>query len=276
MNILLKKAAKALLPTRILVTVVSKRWWDYNRRFITERGILDTTQRFVSRYGTTVLHGPFQGLRYPEECALTRYSTINLLGSYEMELHPWFYELKPGKYERIVDIGASEGYYAVGMALRSATPVDAYETEARSRGFCREMAALNGVSKLVNIHSWCDRDTLRRLAGRRCLILSDCEGYEVSLFTPDVIQALAKSDLIIELHEGANGTFWFPTDNTRALLEPLFAATHDVQIVTFQQRDASMFPEVAFLGEDAARAVNEEGRGANQEWLIATARSASA
>jgi protein-L-isoaspartate O-methyltransferase len=33
-----------------------------------------------------------------------------------MELHPWLEKLRPNQYERIVDIGASEGYYAVGMA----------------------------------------------------------------------------------------------------------------------------------------------------------------
>lgn len=72
MNRLLRETAKAVLPTRVLVTVVSKRWWDYNARFIEERGILDISRRFVARYGTTVLHGQFQGLKYPELCALTR------------------------------------------------------------------------------------------------------------------------------------------------------------------------------------------------------------
>src|SRR5579864_2783493 len=227
MNTLLKKTAKAVLPTRMLVAIVSKRWWDFNRQFLTEHGLLDIARKFVSRYGTTVLHGPFQGLKYSEQCALTRYSTINLLGSYEMELHPWFNALKPGMYERFVDIGASEGYYAVGMALRATTPVDAYETEARSRAFCREMAELNGVAHLVNVHSWCDHKDLHKLTGRRCLILSDCEGYEVNLFTTEVIQSLRSSDLIIELHEGANESSWFPTDATRAVLESRFAATHD-------------------------------------------------
>jgi hypothetical protein len=272
----LKRMAKAVLPTRVLVAIASRRWWKSNRQSVTRSGLLDISRRFVFRHGTTVLHGPFKGLQYPEECARARYTSPNLLGTYEMELHPWFEGLGPNKYERLVDIGASEGYYAVGMALRAATPVDVYETEARSRAFCREMAKLNGVSHLVNVRSWCDRKTLRKLAGRRCLVVSDCEGYEVPLFTQDVVLALARSDLIIELHEGHNQGSLFPTDSARTTLESRFACTHELEIVMFQPRDCSTFPELSFLGQDAARAIGEEGRGANQEWLIATSRSGSA
>jgi hypothetical protein len=272
-NTAFKKVVKALVPQRFIAPLVSKRWWDYNQRVMAERGVLDIVRRFVARHGTTVLHGPFQGLRYPKECALTRYSTINLLGSYEMELHPWLYEVTPGKYERILDIGAAEGYYAVGMALRARTPVDAYETDRRSRNYCREMARLNGVSPLVSVHTWCSPRSLRKVENQRCLVFSDCEGYEVDLFTPDVVRALAKSDCIIEIHEGANGSFWFPTAATRELLEQRFAATHDIRIVTFCPRDASLFPEVSFLGQDAMKAISEEDRGPNQQWLFAGAKS---
>jgi hypothetical protein len=275
MSPLLKGAAKAVLPNRVLVAFASRRWWNSVRQDLAESGLLDISRRFVSRYGTTVLHGPFEGLRYPEDCALTRYSTPNLLGSYEMELHPWLHELKQDKYEHLVDVGASEGYYAVGMALRATTPVDAYETEAHSRNFCREMAKLNGVSHLVKVRSWCSRRDLRKLAGRRCLLVSDCEGYEVHLFSPDVVQALAKSDLIIELHAGSNKSSLFSTEATRAILESRFAGSHELKIARFQPRDSSMFPELSFLGEDAARAISEEGRGANQEWLIAMSRIGS-
>ncbi len=272
MNTAFKKAVKVLVPQRFVAPLVSKRWWDHNGRVMAERGVLDIARRFVARHGTAVLHGPFQGLRYPKECALTRYSTINLLGSYEMELHPWLYEVTPGKYERILDIGAAEGYYAVGMALRAQTPVDAYETETRSRKFCREMASLNGVAKLVSVHSWCSASTLRKLADRRCLIFSDCEGYEVELFTTEVVRALSHSDCIIEIHEGANGSFWHPTDATRKVLEERFTPTHDIHIVTFGQRNVSQFPEVEFLGDEAYKAISEEDRGPNQQWMLAKAR----
>lgn len=272
MNKFLKKTAIAILPTRMVVGFASRRWWKSNSRSVVQSGLREIVQRFVSRYGTTVLHGPFTGLRYPEQCALERYSIPNLLGSYEMELHPWLQQLCSNKYERIINIGASEGYYAVGAALRAATPVDAYETEPSSRRFCREMAELNGVSHLVKVRSWCDRRVLRKLAKRRCLVISDCEGCELWLFVPEVMEALAASDLIIELHEGSNSGSLFPSEATRSILEHRFAQTHNLKIVRFGPRDPSLFPEVNSLGKDAARAIGEEGRGAGQEWLIATSR----
>ena len=35
----------------------------------------------------------------------------------------------------------------------------------------------------------------------RGLLISDCEGYEIDLFRPDVLKALAGWDLIIETHD---------------------------------------------------------------------------
>lgn len=264
----LSRIGKNILPPRFVASVSSRRWWKHNLESCRSNGILEICRAFVLRYGTTVLNGPFKGLKYTRDGALTHYSTPALLGTYEMELHPWLERLRLNAYERILDIGAAEGYYAVGMAMRAKTPVDAYEPEPNCRRSCREMAELNGVSHLVRIHPWCDRRRLLRMAGVRCFIVSDCEGYEVSLFTPEVAHALAKSDLIIELHDGSH-----PPGTTRAIMESRLVSTHNLEIVGFKPRDWSTFPEfsfLSFLGKDANRAISEEGRGANQEWLIAT------
>ena len=229
------------------------------------------SRKFVIRCGATVLSGPFKGMKYTQHSAISHYSTPNLLGTYEMELHPYFEALSPKSYERLVDIGSAEGYYAVGMAMRTQTPVDAFEVEQHSRKACREMAELNGVSQLVHIHSWCSPSSLLKLAGKRCFVLSDCEGYELSLFTPEVIRSLAKSDLIVELHDGTS-----PSGTTRTILQSRFVDTHKLKIVKFKPRELEAYPEFAFLqflGRDAIRAISEEGRGTDQEWLIATAVS---
>jgi ribosomal protein L11 methylase PrmA len=118
-----------------------------------------------------------------------------------MELHPWFYEMEPHKYDRIIDIGAAEGYYAVGMALRTGSKVDAYEAAPVARRICRSIAKLNALTDQVRVHSYCSQKDLLKLDGLRCFVLSDCEGFEVSLFSEDVIRALACSDLIVELHD---------------------------------------------------------------------------
>ena len=88
-------------------------------------------------------------------------------------------------------------------------------------------------------------------------ILSDCEGYETSLFSADVIGALSRSDLIIELHDGLA-----PAGTTRQLLREQFGTTHRVQVVQFRPRDYIEFSGpvlAAMLGADAIRVISEEG-----------------
>jgi hypothetical protein len=265
MNADLKRRIKSLLPLHAVTVIQAIRWWRFVERHSEQGDLRDVCRRLMACCGTTVLSGPFKGLKLNEEGLLALCNTAGLLGTYELEIHPWLKELRPGRFERIMDIGAAEGYYAVGMALRTGVQVDAYDTAPKARRLCRAMAKLNGVSALVRTHSFCSQSTLLRLRGLRCFILSDCEGFEVSLFSEDVIRALAHSNLIIELHDGsaAAGT-------TRTTLEPRFTSTHKTEVVRFQQRNIQDFSELAclqHLGNDAHRAICE-GRG-EQEWLIA-------
>jgi hypothetical protein len=131
------------------------------------------------------------------------------------------------------------------------------------------MAALNGVERLVTIKSWCDESALKRLHNRRCFIVSDCEGYEVELFSESVIRSLAVSDLVIELHEDSIQSGGL---NVRDILSRRLAASHSVQLVNVEARDVSQFPEVSFLGNDAYKAICELGRGSDQQWLVAISK----
>ncbi len=263
----LKRTIKKLLPIKLVAYIQAVRWWRAVERVHRRTGIRDFCSQVVASYGTTVQYGPFKGMKFTHEGLMTACNTSALLGTYEREIHPWLLALRPGEYERALDIGAAEGYYAVGIALRTGTRVDAYDTAPVARRLCKAMAKLNGVSGLVQTHAFCSPEDLRHLGGQRCLILSDCEGFEVKLFPDDVVQALTNCDLIIELHDGTS-----PPGTTRELLRSRFAATHRIEVVRFGSRNPNDFPELAYLeefGVDVQRAVREEGRG-DQEWLIAT------
>lgn len=265
----LKRSIKKLLPAQIRARISANRWWKFLGRSCKESGLHEVCVRLISKNGTVVRWGPFAGLKFPPQAILASANSAALLGTYEMELHPWLQQLAPGKYQRHLDIGSAEGYYAIGMALRTGSCVDAFDAASVARRLCRSTAKLNGVSDLVRIHSFCSRQTLLRLAGLRCFIVSDCEGYETALFSEDAIRALSRSDLLIELHDGSA-----PSGTTRELLLNRFKPTHEVQIVQFRPRDLSSFPDPAFadmLGADATRVISEEGRLPDQEWLVATA-----
>ncbi|MDB4621386.1 hypothetical protein OAG82_00885 [Rubripirellula sp.] len=75
----------------------------------------------------TILSGPFNGMKWPAAEHPKSYSAQMLLGTYELEIHPWIENACNGSYDLIIDIGAAEGFYAVGMAMRNPEiPVIAY------------------------------------------------------------------------------------------------------------------------------------------------------
>src|SRR5215208_3855790 len=63
-----------------------------------------------------VLSGIFAGMRYVRD-AVGGQLYPKLLGTYELELVPVIQALNRKRVARIVDVGAAEGYYAVGLAL---------------------------------------------------------------------------------------------------------------------------------------------------------------
>jgi hypothetical protein len=185
------------------------------------------------------------------------------MGTYEMELSH-IIEGLDRSYDCVIDIGAAEGYYAVGLAMRLRIPVYAFETDRRERALLRDMALLNSVDDLVNARAFCNRRDLKTIGGRRALILSDCEGYEQTLFDSDTIRTLVCADLIIELH-GAQ---------TKELLMARFEGTHRLTVFDACERDAQRFPELAFLADRASRAISEERPP--QSWLWCQSRRAAA
>jgi len=92
-----------------------------------------------------------------------------LLGTYELELHSVIEEAIAKRFERIIDIGCADGYYAVGLAMRTNATVYAFDCEPREREYCRQMALTNGVHQRVHVRSWCSGRELKSLATGRCL-----------------------------------------------------------------------------------------------------------
>ena len=82
--------------------------------------------------------------------------------------------------------------------MRTNANVYAFDCEPREREYCRQMARTNGVHQRVHVRSWCSGRELTSLATGRCLVISDCEGYERELFSPEVIAALKDCDVLME------------------------------------------------------------------------------
>lgn len=255
MNRYVKKIAEAVLPKRALLTLRAIRSRNYQKRLHREWGVWDATQEAIRAYGLTVQAGPFRGMQYPKASLMNRNGIPILFGTYELEVHPVIEEVAAQRFDCIVDIGAAEGYYAVGLALRTKTRVHAFDCEPRELRYLRQMAKLNGVDHLIQTGAWCDAAHLAALVGgRRALVISDCEGYEVDLFNEACVAALARSDLIIEIHENT------PNMNVQDHLRERFASSHRIQTITFDSSNRGGVPP---NWQKFAREI----RDARQAWL---------
>ena len=105
----------------------------------------------TSKTSYVVPYGPFAGMRC---IGVSAVSTIlpRLIGSYEAELHDTIQKLAHRGYQRVVNIGCGEGYYAVGLArLLPAAQVFALDPDPVARSLCQSLAELNDVTNRVTI-----------------------------------------------------------------------------------------------------------------------------
>jgi hypothetical protein len=188
-----------------------------------------------------------------------------LLGSYERELHPALERLLEAGFSTIVNVGAAEGYYAVGLAVRApGSRVYAFETDEGRRELCREIARANGVEGQVETAGECDPAWLAALE-EDCLVVMDCEGCEVDLLGEDQAASLSGSALIVELHD------FIDPESSRCIAER-FASTHEVERVAATPRYSGDFPELGFLGWKNRELAISELRTHPMDWAVLTPR----
>lgn len=181
-----------------------------------------------------VFAGPFSQMRVPLNAYFESCPPF-IVGSHEEELHPQFYALVNATPSRIVNIGAAEGYYAVGLAhLLPDCPVLAYETIPECQQVIRDLAEQNDVADRLELAGTCDAASLQGSLTRNSLLLIDCEGAEAELLDPEKVPALRTTRMICELHD-----FYVP-GLTRTLIRR-FRATHHLTLIEKQARQADRY-----------------------------------
>ena len=218
------------------------------RRIIPERmrpiGYL--TRLVRERTHRRVRLGPFAGMRYADGSVGSAYLP-KLLGIYERELVSIIEQACVRRPERILNVGAGEGYYAVGLALRNPQArVIAFESRLEGQSALRQMAGLNHVAGRIEIRGCCDPNALRaafeynvqqpgRHARLRSLVLCDAEGDELDLLEPRFVPELRSTDILVESHD------FIRPGITEELLER-FTPTHHVERIWQTQRSSQDFP----------------------------------
>lgn len=181
--------------------------------------------------------GPFAGMNYIHDTIAGGY-VPKLLGIYERELHMIIMSLSALRIRSVINIGAADGYYAVGLSrMFPELRVVAFEMEQRGREFLEVMAQRNGVLPQIEIRGRCELEDLSSAIGtlQQTLVLCDVEGYEDVLMDPEKVPGLRGAYLLVEIHDTKN-----PGVSDR--IRRRFAPSHVIETIWQENRLASEFP----------------------------------
>ena len=219
------------------------------------------TRRLMLVSGGRVMQGPFRGLKIVVDPVTVDWPKV--LGTYERELHPVLEAVVADAPSAVVNIGAAEGYYAVGLAVRCPLARSiAFETRPGMRTHVEAVALQNGAADRVEVKGWCGPTELAQaLADHpRALVVVDIEGGEVELLDPAVIPGLAGCRLLVEEHDAIR------PGCSRTLIDR-FTPTHVVRVIPEEvRRDADLPVRWPLLGRWLRRMMRE-GRPGPQSWL---------
>jgi hypothetical protein len=218
-----------------------------------------------------VLNGPFKALKYPSIDITEATLVPKIIGSYEAQLHPVIHQIINTPYTDVLDIGCAEGYYAVGFAsCMPDTIIHCFDINEKDLNFCRTMAKVNNLDNLT-YNTECNPATLTSFNFKgHSLIFCDCEGYELELFSTEVIDKLRNVDVLVELHDVVN-----PVISSQILTR--FQHTHNLHVVNNLNVDRSQLQRLELLSkEDKEFAVYEHRGGLYQnifmEWAFLTSK----
>jgi hypothetical protein len=217
--------------------------------------------------------GPLAGMRY---IGASHGSVLvpKLLGTYEIEIQRDWVALAKSAVGRVVDVGAGEGYYAIGtLFLNENTRVLAFESDPKARDLCRLLACRNKVEHRFSIQGHCGAESLLEALHTQptALLIMDVEGAEGELLSESVASAVSLTPIIVELHE-----FWRP--EVGKLLKDRFERTHSVREIMARQRTLRDIP--ARLPRVAAASLRSFGadrlselRPPGMSWLVMIPRT---
>lgn len=188
----------------------------------------------------TVVSGPFVGMRLDLSPVSSRHLLGYVLGTQEMELGRIVESAIARNHGRVINLGAADGYYAVGLARRlPQAEVVAFEALAALHPVLQRVARLNEVEGRILLRGLCRtadlENELRLAGGRGALVVADVEGCEVELLDPTRVPSLRRADILVETHD------LFVPRCTEILVER-FRATHRIERVVARPRTMADFP----------------------------------
>ncbi len=263
LRVKIRTQLRKFLPVT-LFAAISFVWINTLARFFKVQDILqEYTRRFLKTHPKIVHSGPFTGMKYVDQAVGSNY-LHKLIGSYEAVLHPVLDSIKGREYDTIIDIGAAEGYYLIGLGqMFPAASLIGFESDETGRALAKKLYELNGLQNqfllkgeatAANVHPYVTSDTL---------LVCDCEGAEVDILDPSVYPSYREiKTAIIELHDHLR-------PGLKKILMERFALTHKITVVRFRPADPNDFPFLsAIKNKRHLYEISRERGWQEQEWLV--------
>jgi hypothetical protein len=209
--------------------------------------------------------GPFAGVSATEDCL--QHCWMRLLGIYEFYLHGCIERAIGFEPNAVVDVGASTGYYSIGMAFRLPRAKHiAFEMQQSERDSFLRTASK--ISVPIDLKTECKPQDLIQIAeeNRRGFLIIDCEGAERELLGDAVCPGLRDWMVLLEVHD------WHAPGAGEEILQR-FGSSHDIQILWSRNPSPWEFRSVVpwpfnYYCAGVLSRICDEGRGGGMRFFF--------
>jgi hypothetical protein len=216
----------------------------------------------------TIQYGPFKGLKLTSN---TWWGGNDLgsmcFGLYEKELLEFLTSDSLIERDTFVDIGAADGYYAIGM-LKSNRVKKAlcYELSPEGRNTINLNWKINNQPGEIEVKGdvFIDfKSSINTIDLKKSIVLIDIEGAEFSFLDIEVLGTLKDAIIAIEIHN------WIPNfiDVYSKFLKDV-NEFFDIEILDRKERSTLMFEELRSLTDDNRLLLTSEARPCVMRFLI--------
>ncbi len=217
-----------------------------------------------------VRYGPFTGMAIS---SAPWWGKLDLgsqcLGLYEKEILDYLDGVTEHAYSIFIDIGAADGYYAVGMLLsKKVDHAVCFEMSAAGQSAIRENWSQNQQPGLLEVFGEATPDSLCELLPgplENGLVLVDIEGAEFELLTDAVLFLLSKSTVIVEIHNWIDD---FITQYVAMIMR--IGELFDIDVIERKNRNTDVFEELRDFTDDNRALLASESRPCVMRFLRLT------
>ena len=224
---------------------------------------------FSMKFNYTIQYGLFTGMKFSKKLWWGKSDLTSMyFGFYEQQILNILSNYKNSKYKYFIDIGAANGYYAVGVLFSKIFTFSyAFEISKTGQSVIENLAKLNNVNDSIQIFGECNSISLFNLNKNilnQSFILIDIEGAEFDLLNESMLCFLCNSVILIELHE-----FFF--DNGLNKVSNLINIANKYFIINkiiSSERNPNIYKELENINDDDKWLLCSERRKKSMTWLL--------